>query len=137
METTSTKIHLTKPTTISGEFFYTDYRTSGKMPQKSTYFRFLKSIRKIHRIRRILVPRYFLSGELLVDSHFREHGKGSTRSQNPPKNWVYSGIHRKGKKPLAFKNESYFLICLKAGISREKLQYLFYRINVHFESRAY
>ena len=100
-----------KPTTISGDFFYTDYRTSGKMPQRSTYFRFLKSIRKIHRIRRILFPRYFLSGELLVDSHFRENGKGSTRSQNPLKNLVDSGIHRKGKKPLAFKNESYFLIC--------------------------
>ena len=79
-------VQLTKPNTISGNFFYTDYRTSsGKIPTKSTYFRFLKSSRKIHRIRRILVPRYFLFGRFLVDSHFRENGKYSTRRQNPPK----------------------------------------------------
>ena len=42
VETTSTKIHLTKATTISGDFFYTDHTTSGKRPRKNTYFRLLK-----------------------------------------------------------------------------------------------
>ena len=72
VNTTSTKIHLTKPTKISGEFFYTDYRTSGKIPRKSTYFRFLNIQRENSSNSTNFISS--ILGGFLVDSHFREHG---------------------------------------------------------------
>ena len=53
-----------------------------KFHEKAHISVFWKSSRKIHRIRRISFPRYFLFGRFLVDSHFRENGKYSTRCQN-------------------------------------------------------
>ena len=67
--------------TISGDFFFTDYRTSSL---KSIYFRFWKSTTKIHRFRRFLFPRFLLCGTFLVDTprNFSFFSRNSHYSQN-------------------------------------------------------
>ena len=86
-------VQLTKPTKISGNVFYTDYRTSGEIPRKSTYFRFLKILEENSSNSTNLISQIFLFSGFLVNSYFRENGKYSTRCQNSPKKSVHSGIH--------------------------------------------
>ena len=90
----SSKIQLTKPTKISGNFFYTDYRTSGK---KNSIRKILEenSSNSTNIISSILSLWWIFGGFSFSWKRKIFHLKTESTE-----NSVDSGIHRKGNKSL-------------------------------------